>query len=187
MTISRWRAVMTILEDLNWQFKLLQIIILIIFRDKKDFPWQMDFIQRQLTKTNWTSSFPTKHKTVCQKYFKFNFENELFFFRNHFELHIEHWFIGYWFWTILLPSGPFKLPIVGWLMKNSLKVLIFDFQLRRRFDPIPMSLFKKCVGDSRYVNYRYSNWRCWRYRRIVLFYVDQCWWTWRQYWSNNNT
>ena len=61
----------------------------------------------------------------------------------------------------------------------------FYVKLRWGFNKVSMSLLKKCVCFSRHVNYRYANWRSWRYRWLVLLYVNQCWWTWRHHWSNH--
>ena len=69
MTISRSPAVMTLLGDLNWPFKLRKAIIRIIFLDKKDSPWLMDIIKRKLQKTIWISHFPMT-QTVCRRKFQ---------------------------------------------------------------------------------------------------------------------
>ena len=71
MTISRSPAVMMLLGDLNWPFKLLTAIIQIIFPDKKDSPWQMDITKRKLQKTIWISHFPMT-QTVCRQKFHKN-------------------------------------------------------------------------------------------------------------------
>ena len=88
-------------EDLNWPFKLLKIITLIISLDMRDLPLQMDIIQRKLRKTIWNSHFPMT-QTVCRQKCSLNFLSGIFkikfaFFRNHFELHIGHWFLSDWF------------------------------------------------------------------------------------------
>ena len=85
------------IEDPNLQFKLLKIITIIIFPDKKDLFLKMDFIPKKSMKRIWIFNFPPI-QTVCavqcvEKYLKRNF----FFFRYHLELRTSDWIIGYWF------------------------------------------------------------------------------------------
>ena len=64
-------------EDLNWPFKLLKIITLIISLDMRDLPLQLDIIQRKLRKTIWNSHFPMT-QTVCRQKCSLNFLSGIF-------------------------------------------------------------------------------------------------------------
>ena len=178
-------------EDLNWLFKLLKVITLIISLDKRVLLWQMVIIQRKLQKTIWNSHFPMIQTVRWQKcsmkfwnrVLKIKFVFQKSFWATHWPL-VHQRLISRW--TIPLLSGTSNFISIGLIKSNEFLEIIF-VKLRRKFNKVSMSLLKKCFRESGHDRYRYTNWRGWRYRWLHLFYVDHRWWTWRHHWCCYNS